>query len=126
MAASSRMQGDLPVDYLGPYKEPPNGQHPFTKFTMEDVQYQDHMAWETQGPIANRSNERLATSDRGIVMFREMVRREIEKVQRGEDPICVVRDPGHETIDTNHTAQMREWATWARRRRRAESVASTT
>ena len=118
-------EGELLVDYLGPYKEPADCVHPFTHFTMREVQYQDHMAWETQGPIADRSVERLATSDRGVVMFRDMLRREIEKVQRGEDPMCVVRDPDHATIDTNHTEQMLEWATWARRRRRRESVAQT-
>jgi len=116
-------EGELPVEYLGPYKEPANGQYPFVRFTMEDVQYQDHMAWETQGPIANRSVERLATSDRGIVMLRDLFKREIEKVQRGEDPICVVRNPDHEMIDTNHTEQMQEWSTWARRRRREAAQA---
>jgi len=116
-------EGPLSVDYLGPYKDPANVLHPFTRFTMEDVQYQDHMAWETQGPIANRAGERLATSDRGVVMLRDMLRREIEKVQRGEDPIGVYHDPNHEVIDTNHTAQMVEWSTWGRRRRRGESVA---
>src|SRR5438093_145557 len=103
-------EGELPVYYLGPYKEPADGLHPFTHFTMEDVQYQDHMAWETQGPIANRPVERLATSDRGVVMLREMLRREIEKVQRSEDPIGVFHDPDHDVVDTNHSAQMIEWS----------------
>jgi 5,5'-dehydrodivanillate O-demethylase len=59
------------------------------------------MAWETQGTITNRSVEHLATSDRGVVMLREMIKREIEKVQRGEDPMVVIRDPDHAMIDTN-------------------------
>jgi hypothetical protein len=42
-------------------------------------------------------------------MYREMLRHEIEKVQRGEDPIGVMRDPDHGVVDTNHTAQMHEW-----------------
>ena len=109
---------DLPVEYLGPYKEPADGRHPFTRYTMEDVQYQDHMAWETQGPIADRSVERLATSDRGIAMFRQMLKREIEKVQQGIEPIGVYRDPDHPVIDTNHTAQMQEWSRIARGRNR--------
>jgi 5,5'-dehydrodivanillate O-demethylase len=117
---------ELPVDYLGPYKEPAGGLHPFVHYTMEDVQYQDHMAWETQGPITDRSVERLATSDRGIVMLRDMLRREIEKVQRGEEPIGVMRDPNHATIDTNHSVQMREWATWARGRSRGERAGTAT
>jgi 5,5'-dehydrodivanillate O-demethylase len=62
---------------------------------------QDHMAWETQGPLADREHERLATSDRGIVLLREVMKREIEKVRAGQDPMAVVRDPDHATIDTN-------------------------
>ncbi|HZT06090.1 MAG TPA: Rieske 2Fe-2S domain-containing protein [Chloroflexota bacterium] len=107
---------ELPVEYLGPYKEPAAARYPWTRYTMDDVQPQDHMAWESQGPIADRSVERLATSDRGIVMLRQMLRREIEKVQRGEDPIGIVRDPNLHMIDTNHTAQMVEWSEAARRR----------
>jgi 5,5'-dehydrodivanillate O-demethylase len=65
------------------------------------------MAWETQGPIADREHERLATTDRGVVMLRQMFFREMEKVERGEDPLGVVRDPNHEIIDTNlqHTLE---------------------
>jgi 5,5'-dehydrodivanillate O-demethylase len=60
------------------------------------------MAWETQGPIADRVHERLATSDRGIVMFRELTKREIAKVQQGLDPLGLVREPSQDTmIDTN-------------------------
>ncbi|HEY3305731.1 MAG TPA: Rieske 2Fe-2S domain-containing protein, partial [Candidatus Binatia bacterium] len=76
--------GDLPVEYVNPYKNPPDALHPFTRFDMTiDVQCQDHMAWETQGPISDRTHERLATADRGIVMLREMMKREIEKVEKG-------------------------------------------
>jgi hypothetical protein len=58
------------------------------------------MAWETQGPILDRTRERLAASDRGVVMYREMLRREIDKVARNQDPINVMRDPNHAIIDT--------------------------
>ncbi len=69
---------------------------------------QDFMAWETQGPIADRTRERLATSDRGIVMLREMMKREIEKVRQGQDPKGVIRDPAQDTmIDTKLTASLR-------------------
>jgi hypothetical protein len=81
---------------------------------MHSVQPQDYMAWETQGPIADRTVERLATTDRGIVMLREMLRAEIEKVHRGEDPRCVIRDPNHDLIDTNHSTQMFDHSTAAR------------
>ncbi len=97
---------DLPVEYVKPYKNPPDAIHPFTRFRMDEVQAQDHMAWETQGPIADRSLERLATADRGIVMLREIMKRELEKVRKGLDPMGVVRDPEHAMIDTKLTESL--------------------
>jgi 5,5'-dehydrodivanillate O-demethylase len=87
-----------PVEYVKTYKNPPDAIHPFTRFRMDEVQAQDHMGWETQGPISDRTCERLATADRGIVMLREMMKREIEKVQKGLDPIGVMRDPAQNSI----------------------------
>jgi 5,5'-dehydrodivanillate O-demethylase len=90
------------VEYVQPYKDPPDALHPFTRFRMDQVQAQDHMAWETQGPVADRTHERLATSDRGVVMLRELMKREIAKVQQGLDPLGLVRDPDDDKmIDTN-------------------------
>ncbi|HWP58120.1 MAG TPA: Rieske 2Fe-2S domain-containing protein [Candidatus Acidoferrales bacterium] len=91
-------EGDPPVIYVKPYKNPPDAIHPFTKFRMDEVQAQDHMAWETQGPIADRTRERLATSDRGIVMLREIMKREMEKVRAGKDPMGIIRDPARNGI----------------------------
>jgi 5,5'-dehydrodivanillate O-demethylase len=93
--------GDPPIEYVAAYKDPPDAIHPFTRFRMDEVQAQDHMAWETQGPIADRTVERLGTTDGGVVMLREMLRREIEAVERGLDPLGVIRDPEHAMIDTN-------------------------
>jgi hypothetical protein len=67
---------------------------------MDEVDAQDFMAWETQGPVLDRTRERLAGSDRGVVMYRNMLRREIKKVEQGLDPINVFRDPDHPIIDT--------------------------
>jgi 5,5'-dehydrodivanillate O-demethylase len=68
------------------------------------------MAWETQGPISDRTRERLATSDKGVVLLRQVLREQIERVQRGEDPIGVVRDPDHATIDTNLSEALAQMA----------------
>jgi 5,5'-dehydrodivanillate O-demethylase len=92
---------EVPVSYRKPFKNPLGVRHPFTKFRMDEVDAQDFMAWETQGPILDRTRERLAGSDRGVVMYREMLKREIEKVQRGLEPMNVFRDPNHPIIDTN-------------------------
>jgi len=91
---------DLPVTYMEPFKEPPEGLHPQARFTMHKPLAQDTMTWETAGIIADRTEERLATSDRGIVMFREILKREINKVQLGIEPIGVFRN-GHPIIDTS-------------------------
>jgi LigXa C-terminal domain like len=64
------------------------------------VDAQDFMAWETQGPILDRTRERLAASDRGVVMYREMLKREIKKVEQNLEPMNVFRDPDHPIIDT--------------------------
>lgn len=97
----------LPVEYVRSYKNPPDAIHPFTHFRMDEVQAQDHMAWETQGPISDRTDERLGTADRGIVMLREMMLREIEKVRRGLDPLGVLRDPNHAMIDSKLAESLR-------------------
>jgi 5,5'-dehydrodivanillate O-demethylase len=47
----------------------------------------------TQGEIADRSEERLGLSDKGIILYRQLLKQECEKTQRGEDPINVFRDP---------------------------------
>ncbi len=92
-------QGDPPVRYVKPYKNPPDALHPFTRFDISsEVQAQDHMVWETQGPISDRTDERLGTADGGIVMLREMMFKEIEKVQKGQDPKGVIRDPAQDKI----------------------------
>jgi hypothetical protein len=44
------------------------------------------MAWETPGPVFERSRERLAASDVGIVLFREMLDTAIRVVETGGRP----------------------------------------
>jgi 5,5'-dehydrodivanillate O-demethylase oxygenase subunit len=81
-------------------KTPPDKAYPDAHYRMDVLRFQDVMAIETQGPIHDRQNERLGTADRGVVLLREMLKREIEKVQQGLDPIGVVRDPNQPPIET--------------------------
>jgi hypothetical protein len=67
---------------------------------MDKLRFQDIMAMETQGAITDRTVERLGSADRGVVLFREMLKREIDKVQQGLDPIGVVRDPANGVTET--------------------------
>jgi 5,5'-dehydrodivanillate O-demethylase len=91
---------DPPVRYAPPIKEPPDKRYPEATYRMDNVPSQDMTMWETEGEIFDRTQEHLSYSDRGIVMFRKLLLENIEKVQRGEDPMGVIRDPNHPMIDT--------------------------
>jgi 5,5'-dehydrodivanillate O-demethylase oxygenase subunit len=67
-------------------------------YSMESIVAQDTMAWETQGPIADRTKEHLGAGDRGIVMFRQMLLQQIAIVEEGGEPMGVIRDPGQNTM----------------------------
>ena len=60
-----------------------------------DIQFnQDYMAWATQGDIAVRNKEKLGESDKGIILFRRMLKEQLQRVMGGEDPsINMFRDP---------------------------------
>jgi 5,5'-dehydrodivanillate O-demethylase len=62
-------------------------------FIVDNVDNQDMMVWITQGAIADRTIENLGASDQGIAAYRRMLRREIQKVEEGQEPIFVIRDP---------------------------------
>jgi 5,5'-dehydrodivanillate O-demethylase len=70
------------------------------EFIVDNVDGQDMMAWISQGAIADRSLENLGATDKGIVMYRRMLKREMQKVQAGIDPMGIVRDSArNERID---------------------------
>ncbi len=53
----------------------------------------DKEAVEGQGPIALHGLEHPVSSDRGVLMFRALLRKAIEAAAGGEDPKGVLRDP---------------------------------
>ncbi len=100
------IEGEVPpVEYLDPLKDPADAIHPVARYNLYarygQILSQDIVMWETQGPVSDRPNERLATSDKGIQMLRDLMFEQIAKVEQGEDPIGVIRDPNHPEIDTN-------------------------
>ncbi|HEY5348121.1 MAG TPA: Rieske 2Fe-2S domain-containing protein [Candidatus Lustribacter sp.] len=79
---------------------------PFRKadgeFLLELLDAQDVMAWVTQGPIAKRELEKLGTTDRGVILFRKMLEREIDRVAAGQDPMGVIREPARNAVIDLH------------------------
>jgi len=62
-------------------------------FRVDFVDGGDIMTWVTQGAIADRTRELLVSSDRGIVLLRKLLLEQLQKVEHGEDPMGVIRDP---------------------------------
>ena len=48
------------------------------------------MAWITQGPLADRTKEKLGESDKGVILFRRMLKQQMEIVQDGGEPMNVI------------------------------------
>jgi len=67
--------------------------HENGRLWVETIPGQDMMAWITQGGISERTTERLGTSDKGVILYRSVLLEQMEKVERGEDPMGVIRDP---------------------------------
>jgi len=78
---------DPPVSYF------PSGVGPDGEYDLTTFYTQDRMAWETQGPIYDRTQEHLGATDRGIILFRKLLAEQIRVVEQGGDPIALVRDP---------------------------------
>jgi 5,5'-dehydrodivanillate O-demethylase oxygenase subunit len=65
---------------------------------VQTIFQQDYEAIASQGPVYDRTLEKLATSDRGIMMLRKIIKEQIAAVQRGEDPPGVMRGQEWERI----------------------------
>jgi 5,5'-dehydrodivanillate O-demethylase len=57
------------------------------------VMNQDFVAWVGQGAIADRTQEHLGRSDRGVVMIRRRFLDDLDAIAAGRDPKAVIRDP---------------------------------
>jgi 5,5'-dehydrodivanillate O-demethylase len=90
-ADRSPAAGDAPWEYF-PIRDEKG------EYRLDFVLVQDAMAWETQGPITDRTQEHLGAGDEGIIMLRKLLREQIETVRKGGEPIGVVRDPAKNRI----------------------------
>jgi len=82
---------DIPVYYPLVPSLTPDGQPRWE--ILDTNSAQDPAAWITQGEIADRTQEHLGRSDRGIILFRQMLEDNIKKVEQGEDPMNTFRNP---------------------------------
>jgi len=55
---------------------------------------QDLVGWYSQGPVVERNLEKLGESDKGLILFRRMLKEQMKIVEEGGEPtIGVFHDP---------------------------------
>ena len=54
---------------------------------------QDNYAWASQGAVTPRWTEHLGESDKGIILYRRLLREQMKVVEDGGDPMNTFRDP---------------------------------
>lgn len=74
--------------WYAPLKDPKTG-----RWISSHVMNQDFVAWVGQGTVADRTQEHLGESDRGVIMMRKRLLEEAQVVANGGEPKAVIRDP---------------------------------
>ncbi len=77
----------VPIEYVPPLRDE-NGEYHMESFASHDA-----MAWESQGRITDRGRENLGVGDQGIAQYRRLLREQIDRVEAGEEPLGMIRDP---------------------------------
>jgi 5,5'-dehydrodivanillate O-demethylase oxygenase subunit len=81
------VQESIPT-WEGPVTDPLTG-----RFITSHIANQDFVAWAGQGRTTDRTKEHLGISDRGIILMRKQYLDDLVRIERGEDPKGLVRDP---------------------------------
>jgi 5,5'-dehydrodivanillate O-demethylase len=86
---------ELPKQETVPYYDVPLPQEkeghpvwPSLDFTIA----QDMTVWMTQGPVADRSQEKVGESDKGIILFRRLLREQLDNLEAGRELMNVFQD----------------------------------
>jgi hypothetical protein len=81
------------------HAEQPTGREQLAPASRKNVTYEytqrhpdDKEAVESQGPIALHGLEHLVTSDKGVIMFRRILRTAIHAIAEGKDPKGIIRE----------------------------------
>jgi len=62
------------------------------KVLPDTIPNQDMLGWVAQGPISDRTSEHLGQSDKGVILYRQLLEEQMGRVAKGEDPMGVIRD----------------------------------
>jgi len=81
------VQKSIPA-WKGPVRDPETG-----RWISTHIMNQDFIAWVGQGRVADRTQEHLGPSDKGILMQRARFLSDIAVIAQGQDPKATIRDP---------------------------------
>jgi 5,5'-dehydrodivanillate O-demethylase len=79
------------------------------RITPDNVPKQDMLGWVGQGAISDRTQEHLASSDKGVILYRRMLVEQMDKVERGEEPMAVIRDRAENEPMIDIRRERRAW-----------------
>jgi 5,5'-dehydrodivanillate O-demethylase len=79
------------------------------KIIADNIPAQDMTGWVGQGAISDRTQEHLSASDKGVVLYRRMLMEQMERMERGEEPIAVIRDRAENEPMINIRRERRAW-----------------
>ena len=79
------------------------------KIVADNIPAQDMTGWVGQGPISDRTQEHLASSDKGVVLYRRMLVEQMDRVERGEEPMAVIRDRAENEPMIDIRRERRAW-----------------
>ncbi|MSQ28109.1 MAG: aromatic ring-hydroxylating dioxygenase subunit alpha [Dehalococcoidia bacterium] len=78
-------QDTVPYRYVHLYDEQ-------GRWVLDYIFNQDYMAWASQGPIAERHREKMGESDKGIILYRNLLKQQLKILAEGGVPMNVIRD----------------------------------
>ena len=82
--------------WTSPIKDPETG-----RWIATHVMNQDFIAWVGQGAVADRTQEHLGESDRGVILMRRKMIEQARLVADGGEPKGLIRDP-----ELNHNVHL--------------------
>jgi phenylpropionate dioxygenase-like ring-hydroxylating dioxygenase large terminal subunit len=70
----------------------------FTGIEGVSVAEQDSCATESMGPLCDRTREHLGYGDKSVMAVRKFLLKAVKRMEEGEDPPHVIRDPRHKGV----------------------------
>jgi len=83
---------EMPLYHMPSPELDAHGQ-PQYQYLNNEVDPQDNAIFISQGPLYDRTKERLGESDHGLVLYRHLLENQIKLVAAGKDPLNTFRDP---------------------------------